>query len=194
MRYTVDILIITTNRHWCINKWLKKLTWVRLIFFMSIFLCLFPQWTTDEDLSDAIRSIGINDVLEIKFFENRANGQSKGWVTQVLLLAAFTLRDQEWPVLLALPLTSEYVHLHPHNTDWFVVCLNAGLRWCVLVQTPLPENFWTCCPSGSFTGKTPLSHHATNSPSASLRCSPGKVRAAGLTEPPWQPFVAIVEH
>lgn len=36
------------------------------------------QWTTDEDLTDAIRSIGINDVLEIKFFENRANGQSKG--------------------------------------------------------------------------------------------------------------------
>uniref|UniRef100_A0A8C2GSQ2 Cleavage and polyadenylation specificity factor subunit 6 n=1 Tax=Cyprinus carpio TaxID=7962 RepID=A0A8C2GSQ2_CYPCA len=36
-------------------------------------------WTTDEDLTDAIRSVGINDVLEIKFFENRANGQSKGF-------------------------------------------------------------------------------------------------------------------
>lgn len=36
------------------------------------------QWTTDEDLTEAIRSIGITDVLEIKFFENRANGQSKG--------------------------------------------------------------------------------------------------------------------
>lgn len=38
----------------------------------------FMQWTTDEDLTEAIRSIGITDVLEIKFFENRANGQSKG--------------------------------------------------------------------------------------------------------------------
>lgn len=38
----------------------------------------FTQWTTDEDLTEAIRSIGITDVLEIKFFENRANGQSKG--------------------------------------------------------------------------------------------------------------------
>lgn len=37
------------------------------------------QWTTDEDLTEAIRSVGISDVLEIKFFENRANGQSKGW-------------------------------------------------------------------------------------------------------------------
>lgn len=36
------------------------------------------QWTTDEDLTEAIRSVGITDVLEIKFFENRANGQSKG--------------------------------------------------------------------------------------------------------------------
>jgi len=36
------------------------------------------QWTTDEDLTEAIRSVGISDVLEIKFFENRANGQSKG--------------------------------------------------------------------------------------------------------------------
>lgn len=37
------------------------------------------QWTTDEDLTEAIQLIGISDVLEIKFFENRANGQSKGW-------------------------------------------------------------------------------------------------------------------
>lgn len=41
-------------------------------------LSLLLQWTTDEDLTEAIRSIGITDVLEIKFFENRANGQSKG--------------------------------------------------------------------------------------------------------------------
>lgn len=36
------------------------------------------QWTTDEDLTEAIRTIGISDVIEIKFYENRANGQSKG--------------------------------------------------------------------------------------------------------------------
>lgn len=41
-------------------------------------LSFVMQWTTDEDLTEAIRSIGISDVLEIKFFENRANGQSKG--------------------------------------------------------------------------------------------------------------------
>jgi len=36
------------------------------------------QWTTDQDLTDALNSIGVNDLLEIKFYENRANGQSKG--------------------------------------------------------------------------------------------------------------------
>lgn len=36
------------------------------------------QWTTDEDLTEAVHSLGVNDILEIKFFENRANGQSKG--------------------------------------------------------------------------------------------------------------------
>jgi cleavage and polyadenylation specificity factor subunit 6/7 len=45
---------------------------------MGLDVPLLFQWTTDEDLTDAIGSIGIKDLLEIKFFENRANGQSKG--------------------------------------------------------------------------------------------------------------------
>ncbi|XP_062339568.1 cleavage and polyadenylation specificity factor subunit 6 isoform X8 [Osmerus eperlanus] len=46
---------------------------------IALYIGNLTWWTTDEDLTDAIRSIGINDVLEIKFFENRANGQSKGF-------------------------------------------------------------------------------------------------------------------
>lgn len=81
-----------------IALYIGNLTWVsnwRCCFSdgdvcMYIYVCVYlkkrflqfnvfiPQWTTDEDLTDAIRSIGITDVLEIKFFENRANGQSKG--------------------------------------------------------------------------------------------------------------------
>ncbi|MBZ3871056.1 Cleavage and polyadenylation specificity factor subunit 6 [Sciurus carolinensis] len=34
---------------------------------------------TDEDLTEAVHSLGVNDILEIKFFENQANGQSKGF-------------------------------------------------------------------------------------------------------------------
>ena len=37
------------------------------------------QWTTDQDLSDAIQDLSVLDLLEIKFYENRANGQSKGY-------------------------------------------------------------------------------------------------------------------
>ena len=35
-------------------------------------------WTTDADIADAVLSVGVNDFLEVKFYENRANGQSKG--------------------------------------------------------------------------------------------------------------------
>jgi cleavage and polyadenylation specificity factor subunit 6/7 len=37
------------------------------------------QWTTEKDIEDATKSLGINDFIEVKFFENRANGQSKGF-------------------------------------------------------------------------------------------------------------------
>nr|CAD7392241.1 unnamed protein product [Timema cristinae] len=36
-------------------------------------------WTTDQDITEAVISIGVTDFLEVKFFENRANGQSKGF-------------------------------------------------------------------------------------------------------------------
>lgn len=36
-------------------------------------------WTTDQDITDAVVSVGVNDFQEVKFFENRANGQSKGF-------------------------------------------------------------------------------------------------------------------
>lgn len=36
-------------------------------------------WTTDQDISDAVQSVGIGDFIEVKFHENRANGQSKGF-------------------------------------------------------------------------------------------------------------------
>ena len=37
------------------------------------------QWTTDADIFDAVKDIGVKDLLEVKFFENRSNGQSKGF-------------------------------------------------------------------------------------------------------------------
>ncbi|CAB3368697.1 Hypothetical predicted protein [Cloeon dipterum] len=36
-------------------------------------------WTTDQDIANAVSDLGVKDFLEVKFFENRANGQSKGF-------------------------------------------------------------------------------------------------------------------
>ncbi|KAI2566951.1 cleavage and polyadenylation specific factor 6 [Homo sapiens] len=45
---------------------------------IALYIGNLTWWTTDEDLTEAVHSLGVNDILEIKFFENRANGQSKG--------------------------------------------------------------------------------------------------------------------
>ncbi|XP_023217241.1 cleavage and polyadenylation specificity factor subunit 6-like [Centruroides sculpturatus] len=42
------------------------------------------EWTTDQDVIDAINSVNVTDVLDIKFYENRANGQSKGFCVVTL--------------------------------------------------------------------------------------------------------------
>ena len=36
-------------------------------------------WTTDQDIQDYIQNLGVGDFIEVKFYENRANGQSKGF-------------------------------------------------------------------------------------------------------------------
>ncbi|XP_039251964.2 cleavage and polyadenylation specificity factor subunit 6-like [Styela clava] len=46
---------------------------------VSIYVGNLTWWTTDKDLQDEISALGVNDLIEIKFHENRANGQSKGF-------------------------------------------------------------------------------------------------------------------
>lgn len=38
------------------------------------------QWTTDQDILAALRRAGYGTVRAIKMYENRGNGQFKGWV------------------------------------------------------------------------------------------------------------------
>ncbi|RWS23477.1 cleavage and polyadenylation specificity factor-like protein, partial [Leptotrombidium deliense] len=57
---------------------------LRSISNMQNLYCFVLQWTTDLDIIDAINAIGINDIIEVKFFENRANGQSKGFCVVTL--------------------------------------------------------------------------------------------------------------
>lgn len=40
---------------------------------------ILSQWTTDQDINDVCHEIGVSDFQDVKFFENRSNGQSKGF-------------------------------------------------------------------------------------------------------------------
>lgn len=46
---------------------------------VSCYVGNLTWWTTDKDLSDTIQQLGVNDLLEVKFYENKINGQSKGF-------------------------------------------------------------------------------------------------------------------
>ena len=46
---------------------------------IAIYVGNLTWWTSDSDVTDAIHAIGVSDVSDVKFFENRANGQSKGF-------------------------------------------------------------------------------------------------------------------
>ncbi|KAG8178695.1 hypothetical protein JTE90_011621 [Oedothorax gibbosus] len=51
---------------------------------VAVYVGNLTWWTTDQDLTEAMSSLGVNDILEIKFYENRANGQSKGFCVVAL--------------------------------------------------------------------------------------------------------------
>ena len=47
--------------------------------FIQAYIGNLTWWTTDADISDSVASIGVTDFIEVKFYENRINGQSKGF-------------------------------------------------------------------------------------------------------------------
>lgn len=63
---------------------------------VSCYVGNLTWWTTDQDLTESIQALGITDLIEIKFYENKVNGQSKGFaVVTVGSDAAFrTLMDR----------------------------------------------------------------------------------------------------
>lgn len=44
----------------------------------------FSWWTSDKDLLQTVQTLGVKDVIEIKFAENRINGQSRGFAEVVV--------------------------------------------------------------------------------------------------------------
>ncbi|KAG9352602.1 hypothetical protein JZ751_021016 [Albula glossodonta] len=51
---------------------------------LAVYVGNFSWWTTDTDLINVANRIGVKDIQEIKFAENRANGQSRGYAEVVV--------------------------------------------------------------------------------------------------------------
>ncbi|XP_018541747.1 cleavage and polyadenylation specificity factor subunit 7 [Lates calcarifer] len=51
---------------------------------LSLYVGNFPWWTSDRDLMCVAQTLGVKDIKEIKFAENRVNGQSRGYAELVV--------------------------------------------------------------------------------------------------------------
>ena len=50
-----------------------------MILQPQLYIGNLTWWTTDQDIQDSVQNLGVSDFIEVKFYENRANGQSKGF-------------------------------------------------------------------------------------------------------------------
>ncbi|XP_029950508.1 cleavage and polyadenylation specificity factor subunit 7-like [Salarias fasciatus] len=51
---------------------------------LSLYIGNFSWWTSDKDLMSVAERVGVRDIIEIKFAENRVNGQSRGYAEVVV--------------------------------------------------------------------------------------------------------------
>ncbi|XP_019954478.2 cleavage and polyadenylation specificity factor subunit 7 [Paralichthys olivaceus] len=51
---------------------------------LSLYFGNFPWWTSDKDITGLAQNLGVRDIREIKFAENRVNGQSRGYAEVVV--------------------------------------------------------------------------------------------------------------
>lgn len=51
---------------------------------LSLYVGHFPWWTSDRDLISMVEAMGVKDIKEVKFAENRVNGQSRGFAELVV--------------------------------------------------------------------------------------------------------------
>uniref|UniRef100_A0A8C6SDA6 RRM domain-containing protein n=1 Tax=Neogobius melanostomus TaxID=47308 RepID=A0A8C6SDA6_9GOBI len=50
----------------------------------AVYIGKFPWWITQEDITHLLHKIGVRDIIEIHFAENKVNGLSKGYVKVVV--------------------------------------------------------------------------------------------------------------
>lgn len=52
---------------------------------LSLYIGNFPWWTTDKDIITMAQTLSVKDIMDIKFAENKANGQSRGFAKVVVI-------------------------------------------------------------------------------------------------------------
>ncbi|XP_068617166.1 cleavage and polyadenylation specificity factor subunit 7-like [Brachionichthys hirsutus] len=58
---------------------------------LSLYIGNFPWWTSDTDILAMAQTLGVEDITDIKFSENKANGQSRGYA-EVLISSEESLK------------------------------------------------------------------------------------------------------
>ncbi|XP_008308295.1 cleavage and polyadenylation specificity factor subunit 7 isoform X2 [Cynoglossus semilaevis] len=51
---------------------------------LALYIGNFPWWTSDADITSMAKTLGVKDIREIKFAENKVNGQSRGYAEVVV--------------------------------------------------------------------------------------------------------------
>ncbi|XP_059208364.1 cleavage and polyadenylation specificity factor subunit 7-like [Centropristis striata] len=51
---------------------------------LSLYIGNFPWWTSDKDITCMAQRLGVKDIKDIKFAENKVNGQSRGYAEVVV--------------------------------------------------------------------------------------------------------------
>lgn len=78
--------------------------------------CSYLQWTSDKDLISMAQTLGVMDMIDIKFAENRINGQSRGWVASDLEKSLKFVFDLS-KLCMTLCVWSHVLFLLLYNTD-----------------------------------------------------------------------------
>lgn len=63
--FSANIGVTNSNKDTLYHLYVGNLTW----------------WTSETDISHAILALGVQDFVQVRFFENPINGQSKGFCT-----------------------------------------------------------------------------------------------------------------
>ncbi|XP_026818794.1 cleavage and polyadenylation specificity factor subunit 7-like isoform X1 [Rhopalosiphum maidis] len=96
--------------------------------FHQLFIGNLTWWTTDQDIMDSINDVGVHNIIDIQFFENRDNGQSKGF-------CIVTLESEQSLNRILKKLPNKLIHgrkpdvTYPSSSAYFMFESKSGTRF-----------------------------------------------------------------